>query len=155
MKRSDELRPLSVEHHHGLFQVRQLRLALQGKFDIQDAVSQLLDEWKQVIEPHFSTEESILIPVYQKCPTVRAELIETFTIQHLDIRRLFLKLQSFTRDKDTHLLYDIADQLEIHIRFEERELFPAIEETLDPQTLEQIGLKLKTVCVDYDQPKQA
>jgi hemerythrin-like domain-containing protein len=40
-------------------------------------------------------------------------------------------------------LLRLADQLDKHIRFEERELFPHLEKVLQPDQLERIGKLLK------------
>lgn len=50
---------------------------------------------------------------------------------------------------DKSLLLELAEKLEAHIRFEERELFPYIENTLPEQQLDEIGRLIGQVHHPY------
>ncbi|HMQ11799.1 MAG TPA: hemerythrin domain-containing protein [Oligoflexia bacterium] len=151
MKRSDELRPLSVEHHHNLFQVFQIRKAIKGELKVDQVVTKLLNEWEKVIEPHFEIEESILIPAYKNSSDSNVGLMDTFYDQHRELRRCFSNLKDKTKRFSRDLLTNLADLLEKHIRFEERELFPAVEASLSFSQMQMVGRMLNEKCVDYDQ----
>jgi len=59
---------LSVEHHHGLVQVKRIFKALDENLDLETELIAFMKEWTEVMQPHFEIEETILIPPYQQNP---------------------------------------------------------------------------------------
>jgi hemerythrin-like domain-containing protein len=58
---------------------------------------------------------------------------------HQDISQLFAALGKNIKDAD--LLYEIANKLEQHIRFEERELFNHLQNILSQEELEDVAAR--------------
>jgi rRNA maturation protein Rpf1 len=117
MKRDARLRRLSSEHHHTLVLVRNLRKGLEPR-----EVARIFEEQ---LAPHFAIEERVLLPALVAAG--RADLAARTLDEHTDIR---------VARSDPALL---ADLLEKHVRFEERELFPACEELI-PDALDRLSI---------------
>lgn len=105
MRRDSRLHRLSTEHHHSLVFVRNLRRGLDPR-----ELARVVDE---ILLPHFLIEERLLLPALARAG--RADLAARALDEHSEIR--------LARTDPARL----ADLLEAHIRFEERELFPACE----------------------------
>jgi len=127
IKRSPELQPLSREHHDGLLFVWNLRKELKAGTSTSQLVSFVNTYWKNHIRPHFFQEERILMPYMPK-----DALMERMKKEHEYIRELIV-------DIDTDCVRDdivkLADLIETHIRFEERELFQSLEQRLTKEDL--------------------
>ena len=62
IKRSEELAPLSREHHDGLLFVWKLRVGLRKNISVERLKKFTFWFWQQHIKPHFYQEEKILSP---------------------------------------------------------------------------------------------
>ena len=134
MKRNPELRDLSEEHHYSLVAARTLRLAAEGKRSLSDAVAAFWEQWEREIGPHFRSEEEMLLPAFAGHPGSDALIARTLA-EHAALRELTRSLPESAAET--------ARLLHAHIRFEERELFPAIEAALDGPALEALGCRLR------------
>jgi iron-sulfur cluster repair protein YtfE (RIC family) len=158
MTRSPALVPLSHDHHHGLVAAQRLKRgepAAPG-VDLRESVDQL---WRAELAPHFEQEERILFPACtgpQLAPMTQRALDDHAAIRQLVVRITEAPAEergSFVISADladrtdlpvlTALATDLGKRLERHIRFEERELFPAIQECLLDDRLVQIGEEIK------------
>jgi hemerythrin-like domain-containing protein len=146
IKRSIQLAPLSREHHDGLLLVWKLRQGIQNKAALDAMRAYTLWFWRQHIKPHFYQEEKILLPYLPPDHPLAHRLHE----EHDQIRELILGLDD---DADRRSIVLLADLLEAHIRFEERELYPFLEGTLSTQKLDDIFSMIeKHPVVDNDPP---
>lgn len=143
MKRSPELRDLSEEHHYGLVAARSLRLATEAEGPISEAVASFLREWHDGIQPHFRTEEEVLLPQLASVLGADHELIVRTLAEHSQLRLAVQRLPSLMDEELRQLAGQTAELLHDHIRFEERVLFPAVEEQLAGARLQQLGAALK------------
>jgi len=64
VKRSEELAPLSRDHHHGLFAALALRRATSA--DAAAARVSFLDFWRSEGRRHFAIEEEVLLPGFAR-----------------------------------------------------------------------------------------
>jgi iron-sulfur cluster repair protein YtfE (RIC family) len=130
LKRDPALRHLSHDHHHGLLLCWKIR---QGfKLDIEPARMKNYCEWfwTSYLNPHFEEEEKVIFPILpEDDPLIKQALTE-----HKRLRKLF---SSWENPEKT--LGQIEEELEKHIRFEERILFPAVQEKATPEQLEAIA----------------
>ena len=143
-KRSPELRPLSSEHHQALLVAFQLKKGLAGHGDSAGApkdVPGLLALARRyqdaVLTPHTKAEEELLgrhLP-----PADMKRLV----FEHAEMVRLLEAARQARPGDVRQLLSAFADLLERHVRWEERELFPACEEALDDKALAVIGHELE------------
>jgi hemerythrin-like domain-containing protein len=142
MKRSAELRVLSVQHHHGLVAAQRLRQAARGEVPLAAALTQFLESWRDEIQPHFRAEEEILLPAFaQRVPADDPLIARTLT-EHVALRRATRELERAAVGLQQTLAREIGQSLDDHIRFEERVLFPAIEAALEGPSLGELGREL-------------
>ena len=141
MKRHKSLYPLSWDHHHALVEARHLRLAENAK----EAAERFIEFWQQSLQNHFREEEEILLPLFARFTQPdRAEIVETLA-QHADIRRRIDELIDCLNNGaviDAESLKELASALDQHIRFEENELFPAIESAVAEEELWKMNSQL-------------
>jgi iron-sulfur cluster repair protein YtfE (RIC family) len=142
MKRSAELRVLSVQHHHGLVAAQRLRQAAGGKMPLAQAVTQFLEAWQDEIQPHFRAEEEILLPAFARMVPPDDPLIARTLTEHVALRRAVRELERAGVGSQQALAREIGQSLDDHIRFEERVLFPAIEAALEGPSLGELGHEL-------------
>lgn len=126
MKRNATLQPLSREHHTALTLAKACERAAQsGTAEQVGAVCQrAIQAFANELEPHFQIEEQSLLPLLKNAeaqPLVRRTLAD-----HLQLRALLKDL----RQNDADALDSFGRCLSAHVRFEERELFPALESVL-------------------------
>jgi hemerythrin-like domain-containing protein len=134
VKRSAALMPLSHEHHQALFVALQLRRAQ----DADAAAAAMLEFYDADGRAHFEIEEGILLPAWLELdPAADRAAAERVLSEHLSIRCEVRRLRAGTVGLDG--LHRLGEALERHVRFEERELFPAIEAALDETALARVG----------------
>lgn len=126
MKRSAALVELSREHHTALSLAQRARRAAAGSdaAAIAAMAATLRERFTAELKPHFEEEEKRLLPVLAAAG--ESELVARTLADHAELERLAAQLDS----TDAALLLAFADRLGAHVRFEERELFPAAERHL-------------------------
>jgi hemerythrin-like domain-containing protein len=147
VKRAAELRSLSEDHHHGLVNARRLRQAASGEGTIrEEVVGTFLELWQKDTSVHFRREEEVLLPVLARHGgDLAREPVVKMLNQHARIRGLVMELSDQAMDGSVRpeTLQGIGEQLEAHIRLEEREVFPIIEDVLPKEGLKELGSRLK------------
>jgi hemerythrin-like domain-containing protein len=135
MKRSEELKPLSHEHHHALFFAKRLR------DEGEAAVPDFREFWRTEGEIHFRIEEEVLLPGSELDGPGGDDDVARMLDGHLDIRR---RVRSVLEDEPTEEeIHALGTALTEHVRFEERTLFPRIESTLDEDKLKDLAVRLR------------
>ncbi|MCB0763869.1 MAG: hemerythrin domain-containing protein [Flavobacteriales bacterium] len=130
LKRHDDLKPLSRDHHHALLLCWRVRRDLAERADLDQVLLECHEFFKIHIAPHFTVEEEAVFPVLgNEHPLVQRALSE-----HRRLVRLF----SETKDP-LSVLSRIEDELDAHIRFEERTLFPEVQRLASPAHLHRIA----------------
>jgi hemerythrin-like domain-containing protein len=140
MKRTEALRPLSHQHHQGLFAALQLKRARAET--AANARLAFIDFFEREGARHFRIEEELLLPAYARHAEFDEPAIVRVLAEHVDIRRRGQDLQGGA-DLDLEALHELGERLERHIRFEERVLFPMIEEALPPDELELLAAAIE------------
>jgi hemerythrin-like domain-containing protein len=147
MKRHPSLRQFSDDHHQGLVNARRLRRTASGEgASPADTARNFLEFWQRDTSRHFRNEEEVLLPVLARYGGDLGEqpILQMLT-QHALIRGLAMQLSDeLEQDKireDT--LRNLGEKLETHIRLEEREVFPLIEETLPEHALQEVASRLE------------
>ncbi|ESU29201.1 hypothetical protein FLJC2902T_05910 [Flavobacterium limnosediminis JC2902] len=130
LKRVKELQSLSREHHHGLLLCWKIRTGFAK--NVSPVRMKRYTDWfyMKYLLPHFELEEEYVFPVLKK----DHELIRKALTDHRRLRRLFN--QSINIELNLGL---IEEELEAHIRFEERVLFPEIQNSATSEQLEKIS----------------
>jgi len=126
MKRNPALQPLSREHHTALVLAKACeRAALScDKELIQETCQRAIQIFVDEMEPHFQIEEQSFLPLLRSTET--QSLVEQTWVDHQQLRALLEGL----RQNDAEALGSFGKCLSTHVRFEERTLFPAIENLL-------------------------
>jgi hypothetical protein len=144
MKRSRELRPLSSEHHQALLVAFQLKQGLDGHGESVGAPRDLSGlaglarrMGEKLLEPHARAEEEVLGGLLPPGDLARLRA------EHAELFRLLDGARTAAAPELRAHLGAFAALLERHVRWEERELFPAAEAQLDGATLARIGGELE------------
>lgn len=131
IKRHESLKPLSRDHHQGLQLCWKLRTGLQKNVDPARMMAYCQRFHAEHLVAHFGLEEEAIFPILGN----DHELVKRALAEHRRLTRLF----SGTDDPITRITR-IEEELEAHIRFEERVLFAAIEEVATDEELDRIDL---------------
>ena len=147
MKRHPSLRPFSDDHHQGLVNARRLRRAASGEGGSSAGTARdFLEFWRRDTSRHFRTEEEVLLPVLARFGGDLGErpILQMLT-QHTRIRGLVMQLSDELEQGEVReeTLRNLGEQLEAHIRLEERQGFPLIEKTLSERSLQEVASRLE------------
>ena len=126
MKRSLALQPLSREHHTALTLAKACERAAQSGTaeQVGTACHRAIQAFTNELEPHFQIEERSLLPLLKGAQTQL--LVQRTLADNLQLRSLLKDLLQ----NDADALGSFGKCLSAHVRFEERELFPALESIL-------------------------
>jgi hemerythrin-like domain-containing protein len=97
--------------------------------------------WRSHGRHHFRCEEEILLPAYAEHGDPRHPLVARVLTDHVVIRQRAAQTERGTEDL-LPALKQLGVQLAEHVRLEERELFPLIEQALPPAELERLAAAL-------------
>lgn len=138
MKRSDALEPLSHDHHEALVFVAGLRRAHRAGDDPTPLASRAAAFWRDHLAPHFGEEEAVVLPVLQSgAPELAAQMLA----EHAGIRALIGAIAAAPPAWGGPL-GRLAETLAAHVRFEERDAFPAAERLAGTDDLARLGAAL-------------
>jgi hypothetical protein len=135
IKRSKHLTPLSHVHHDGLLFAWKIRQGIRNGTDINLITKYAHWFWKNHLDERFKEEEQILAP---HLPADN-EMVKQMFDEHREIKSIF-------DDEDIaneNLLLALAQTIDDHIRFEERQLFPFAEKAIPEKELNLIQQQLE------------
>jgi hemerythrin-like domain-containing protein len=134
LKRHDSLQMFSRDHYGGLVAAQHL-LRARSADERRKALGEFLEAWRSEIAEHFVDEERLLTPLMDVAQ--RARMDE----EHATLRALAQQAeqQANAADPWADFVRDLGQRLNDHIRWEERELFPALEQSATSEQLRQIG----------------
>lgn len=121
IKRHEALVHYSKEHHFGLLLGWKVRQGVDKNIDAERMKNYVAAACSAEIIPHFDNEERELFVLLVQDDPLRLKA-ET---EHAAIRQ---KLSDVTQNATHENLKEFTDMLDAHIRFEERQLFPHIEQ---------------------------
>ncbi|EEG09766.1 hemerythrin domain-containing protein [Pseudogulbenkiania ferrooxidans] len=130
MKRHPALVPLSHEHHHNLSFAQRLRRACSDAdaAGCEALIENFRQHYAAPLEQHFQLEETWLRPHLDEATSAR------LLAEHQELRALAAEPATNPAS--------LAEALISHVRFEERELFPWLEQHLPPELLAELQEKL-------------
>lgn len=141
LKRHQALQSLSREHHHGLLLCRKIREGFRHNIPAGRIKKYADWFWENHLMAHFETEEKYLFSVLP----AGSSLVKKALAQHRRLRRLFAETRETSR-----ALHQIEEELEEHIRFEERILFNEVQQLATPEQLQQIAAQRSSeFCDDW------
>lgn len=135
LKRDKALQPISRDHHHGLLLCWKIRSGLSKKIAVE-RIKKYTD-WFYInhLLPHFEIEEKYLFTILGD----QNEFIKKALSDHRSLTQLFQSEINTSKH-----LSSMAEELENHIRFEERILFNKIQQEATNEQME----NLQTVLMD-------
>jgi hemerythrin-like domain-containing protein len=148
MKRHQSLYPLSHDHHHTLVQALEMQNAGAGddQAGIREAAARFVDFWRGDLQRHFEREEQIVLPLLAKYKAADTAEITVTLEQHSAIVELIGELNDQLARREglieASLLTNLAESLRRHIRYEESELFPAVEASVPEEELWLMNMRL-------------
>jgi len=133
IKRHPAIVSFSKDHHFGLLLVWKIRQGLNKAVNPERISNYVLFFFKEDLENHFKEEEQLLFNKLAIDDTLRKRA----EADHRSIYKLIVAIEK--NKADATLLNQLADELEKHIRFEERELFNHLQNNLNADDLEDIA----------------
>ena len=137
MKLCPQLRRLSGEHGRWLAE-----LARSGPGGEEGRAARLLRLWDAEILPRCRLEEEVLIPELARHLS-EADAVVVFTLgDHVALRALARELRRARGVERGKALVALERKLAQHVGFEERTLFPVLQETLGCEELARLAAEL-------------
>ena len=137
IRRSKELIQLSRDHHDGLLLCWKIRTGLKNSIDKKRITDYVLHFFEHELREHFRQEEEIVFSLLADNDPKKTEVFA----QHDILYGIIEKIKEQPSEWQ-YLLTQFADQLDGHIRFEERELFPYIEQQTEQTVLQEAGKQI-------------
>lgn len=142
-RRSDALIPLTHDHHHALAQARRLRDAseIESVTERRSLANDFVNFYFGRAIRHFHEEEELFFAPLIDEPKAR-DLVVRAVSDHLRMHALVraVKRQLSEGEADPATLVAISDLLNEHVRFEEQELFPLVEELVPEDDLRDLAV---------------
>jgi len=143
MARHEALVPLTHDHHHTLARARRLKeaTAAQDTAAVRRAADDFINFYLGKIRHHFHEEEELFFaPVVDQDRT--HDHITRAVSDHLRLHAyvIALRRQLSQGHVERQLLDAIGELLQAHVRFEEQELFPLIEELIPERELMDLAI---------------
>lgn len=126
IKKHEVLKILGREHHHGLLLCWKIRAGIKNNIELNRIKTYANWFYFTHLIPHFEVEEKYLFPILGN----NNELIKKANSEHRRLKRLFE-----TESDLLKALSLIEEELERHIRFEERILFIEIQKKATQEQL--------------------
>ncbi|QHS56592.1 hemerythrin domain-containing protein [Mucilaginibacter sp. 14171R-50] len=132
IRRSEHIVTLSRDHHAGLLFCWKIREGLKKEIPLFKILKYMNFFWEEHLKAHFREEEALLFS------RLDDPLSRQGKTEHLMLEERLRHLNHY-ENKSASEFMSFADLLTRHIRFEERTLFPHLENTLPESVLAPIG----------------
>jgi iron-sulfur cluster repair protein YtfE (RIC family) len=137
IKRNKHILQLSRDHHFTLLFSWKLVQGVKNKIEFERIKKYVDYFWHNDMQAHFREEEEILFPL------IKGDQVEKAALDHEQIKKQVYKVLSEDDQEQVYkYLTSLADSIITHVRYEERVLFPYLEEVLTGMQLEYIGEQL-------------
>lgn len=140
MKRTQALETLSWEHHDGLVVSLRVKKGLEKGADPVTIQQYALHIAEPGLLNHFRQEEEALFPHLAKINGGK-KLLDRTAKEHKEMLQNVKEIKN-PGDNLTQILKKFSELLNDHIRYEERELFPFIEEHFSKDQLNEADVYL-------------
>lgn len=135
IKRNENIVKLSREHHTTLLFCWKIRNGLKNGAE-PGRIIKYIQYFRDVhMLPHFKQEEELLFA------PVKDNQVQKALDDHRNILQQIDSIAEDGSNTETRLL-NLADTVDNHVRYEERELFPHLEEVLSTEQLLEIGRQM-------------
>jgi hemerythrin-like domain-containing protein len=141
-RRHDSLVPLSHDHHHTLAQARRLERAasMDDESDRRRATDDFINFYLGTLLRHFHEEEELFFAPLIDDEDAQELVIRALT-EHLRIHACVRRLKRDLVDGkvEPNQLIELSKLLTAHVRFEERDLLPLVEDLLSEEELRDLA----------------
>ena len=129
LKRDPHLKAVSRDHHHGLLLCWKIREGFKRNIALERMKRYADWFWQTHLVDHFAIEEQYIFPILGD----DHELIKRALSEHRRLKRLFSEDTEIWRSLNL-----IEEELDRHIRFEERILFNEVQKVATAKQLEMV-----------------
>src|SRR5690348_675147 len=136
IKRYKALVSFSKDHHFGLLLSWKIRQGIDKGVSSERISNYVLYFFENDLHKHFDEEEKMLFALLPSQDVLRKKA----EAQHQSIYQLVKTIKA-NKDQQS-VLKQLADVLEEHLRFEERELFNHIQQQVPPAELEKVSSRV-------------
>jgi hemerythrin-like domain-containing protein len=144
IKRNKHILQLSKDHHFTLLFCWKIRQGIKMQIDPERIKKYVQYFWQQHMQTHFREEEEILFK------PVKDDKVQKALNDHEAINNQVTKALQVPNDISYEALSMLANTVDAHIRYEERELFPHLETVLTESQLASIGEQLNKQEMEND-----
>ncbi|MBS1621597.1 MAG: hemerythrin domain-containing protein [Bacteroidetes bacterium] len=137
IKRHEALVSFSKDHHFGLLLAWKIRQGLEKGVSTERISNYVIYIFENDLDKHFIEEEKRLFILLPASDELRKKAEE----QHKSIFQQIAKLKEGKALPSE--LKQLADELDLHFRFEERELFNHLQQTVPQAGLDEISTRLQ------------
>jgi hypothetical protein len=138
MKRSDALAPLSRDHHVALEAALRLRRA--AREDAEVAIERFRAFWLRSGARHFEIDETLILPALPPGDLEWDAAAARMLAEHADVRARAQALDA----EEIDAVRELGERLAAHVRFEERVLFPLLEQRMGAAELAALGAAVES-----------
>lgn len=140
LRRHEALHALSHHHTNMLHMALKLKRADTDKSTLtaKETLQELKAIWHPDGQQHFREEEEILLTAFAQYASIDQPEISEMLIEHVKIRAYIDTLLT-SEEADIPRMHELGELLEMHIRKEERTIFPMIEQALPEQKLQDLA----------------
>ena len=133
LRRNENLVKLSKDHHAGLLFCWKIRQGIKYHIETNRMIKYVKYFWDHHLAAHFKEEEEFLFP------PLKDKEVQKALDDHQKIKIFVGKIAVTGMEREQGVLLELADTLDNHIRYEERILFPHLQEKLSEEQLKKIG----------------
>lgn len=133
LKRNENLVKLSKDHHAGLLFCWKIRQGVKYHIETNRMIKYVKYFWDHHFASHFKEEEEFLFTL------LKDKEVQKALDDHQKIKIFVDKIAVSGMENEEDVLLELADVVDDHIRFEERVLFPHLQEQLSDEQLEKVG----------------
>lgn len=153
MKRAPALVRLSWDHHHGLVMAR--RIAREVPSADADALAELYSDllgfWSAGLLPHFRAEGECMLARLVRHVRADHAAVQRLHADHLEMEALVATMRDNpSLESRREALLAFGRTLYDHIRWEERDLFQLVQDSLDPDEQTSLQTDLEEALPDID-----
>lgn len=136
IKRNENIAKLSRDHHASLMFCWKIRQGIKMDISTERMVRYIQYFERQHFVLHFQEEEKYLFA------PLKDSKVQKAIDDHALILRTLNEISFSGKDNQQKELSKLADLVDKHVRFEERILFPHLEQKLTNEQLEEIGKQI-------------
>jgi hemerythrin-like domain-containing protein len=138
IKRSTHIVKLSKDHHFSLLFCWKIRSGIRSDIEQDRIIGYIQYFWTHHMQPHFLAEERILFS------QINSSQVQKAVNEHLTIADQIKKLNATEANlkEQLSILVDLVDR---HVRYEERVLFPLLEQVMSEEQLISVEKQLEAI----------